>query len=117
MKIAVQGSKSFDDYNVFLRAMGTALSRMGEDKSFEIYAAGPVNLNNMAIGYANISEDGFRGRGMTVSCHKRPLSWFEKNLEEMEHFAFFKKPGEENSQLFAQADKLLKENAFLYEFK
>lgn len=117
MKIAVQATKNFEDYTIFLRAMGTALSRMGNDKSLEIYAAGPVNLNQMAIGYSNISEDGFKARGMKISCHKRPLGWFEKNLEEIQHFAFFKKPGEPNSKLFDQADALLKENAFLYEFK
>lgn len=117
MKIAVQGTKNFSDYNIFLRAMGTALSQMGNDKTLEIYAAGPVNLNQMAIGYSNVSEDGFRGRGMSISCHKRPLSWFENNLKDMDHFAFFKKPGEPDSKLFKQADEMLGANAFLYEFK
>jgi hypothetical protein len=31
MIVGVQGSKSFDDYNIFLRAIGTALSTIPKD--------------------------------------------------------------------------------------
>jgi len=49
MIIGIQASRNFDDYQVFLRAMGTALAMMQEgDKVFTIYSAGPVNLNSMA---------------------------------------------------------------------
>ena len=39
MKVLLQGSKDFDDYQVLMRAMGVALSSMPPmDKSFEIYS-------------------------------------------------------------------------------
>ena len=40
MIVAVQGTNDFDDYNIFIRAMGVALSTMQEDdKEFVIYSA------------------------------------------------------------------------------
>ena len=45
MIVAVQGTNDFDDYNIFIRAMGVAMSSMGEeDKEFVIYSVGPVKV-------------------------------------------------------------------------
>ena len=45
MIVAVQGTNDFDDYNIFIRAMGVALSTMQEDdKEFVIYSAGPARI-------------------------------------------------------------------------
>ena len=47
MIVAIQGTKTFDDYQIFLRAMGTALRELPEDdKEFLIFSAGPVNIKN-----------------------------------------------------------------------
>ena len=34
MNVAVQGTKNFIEYNVFMRAMGVALSSIADDKEF-----------------------------------------------------------------------------------
>ena len=57
MIVAIQGSKTFNDYTVFLRAMGTALSMMPtEDKELFIYSAGPAHINEMGMEFTNISD-------------------------------------------------------------
>lgn len=107
MRIAVQGSKNFSDYNIFLRAMRTALYAMPEDDNvIEIYALGPVTVNNMAIGFSNVSEDSLRGRGIKISCHKRPEKWGEDNISTIDYLAYFCKPGDSYSKLVHLADKL-----------
>jgi len=117
MKIAVQGSKTFSDYTIFLRAMRTALYSMTqEDKEVTLYAVGPVRVNDMAQEFSNVSEDGFRGRGMKISCRKMPQSWLENNMSTMDYFAFFKKPGETTSSLVEVADNS-GVDAQIYEFK
>ena len=48
MIVAVQGSKGFDDYSIFIRAMGVALASLPEDdEKFHIYSAGPAKVNSM----------------------------------------------------------------------
>lgn len=117
MKMAVQGSDSFSDYNIFMRAMRTALSTMDkDDKVFELYSIGPFRVNEMAREFSNVSEDGFRGRGMKNFCHKRPASWLKENMHDMDYFAFFKKPIDRMSSMIDLADSLEVE-AQVYEFE
>jgi len=105
MKIAVQGTSSFNDYSIFLRAMGTAMSAMNsEDAEIFIFSAGPFRINSMATEFTNISERGLRSRGKTIKVIKVPPSWIKKNIKSIGYFAFFSKPGEEPSALVAQAD-------------
>jgi hypothetical protein len=55
MIIAVQGSKDFDDYHVFLRAMGVAMSSMSkDDKEVYIYSVGPARINSMVLEFCNL---------------------------------------------------------------
>ena len=71
MKVGIQSSRYFDDYNVFMRAMGVALSPLkDEDKHLTIYSAGPPKLNNFVTGFVNLSEDGMKARGMSIKLQK-----------------------------------------------
>ena len=64
MIVAVQGTSNFNDYSVFLRAMGVALSSMpNNDKEFYIYSVGPARVNSMVSEFSNISEKGLKSRG------------------------------------------------------
>ena len=50
MIIGVQGTNAFEDYNVFLRAMGVALSGMPEeDKEIQVYSFGPAKINSFGL--------------------------------------------------------------------
>lgn len=107
MIVAVQGSRSFEDYSIFLRAMRTALYDMDkEDKEIYIYSAGPVRVNNMALEFSNVSERGLKARGIKIQCRKVPFGWLEENMSTIDYFAFFSKPGEPISKLVSVADDL-----------
>jgi hypothetical protein len=105
MIVATQGTKSFDDYSVFLRAMGTALSQLQEDdKEFYVYSAGPAKLNSMALEFCNVSERSLKARGIKIRLVKVPPSWIKENIHNISYFAFFSKPKEEISPLVSYAE-------------
>ena len=100
MIVAVQGTKSFDDYNVFLRAMGVAMSVLPDnDKYFYLYSAGPANINAMVSEFSNLSEKGMKSRGKKIKFYKVPPSWIEENIAEVNYFAYLSKPKESVSKL------------------
>ncbi len=83
MIVGVQGTSSFDNYNVFLRSMAVALSELlEEDKNFHIYSAGPNNINMMAMEFANLSEKGMKSRGKSIKFIKVTPQWLEENISE-----------------------------------
>lgn len=105
MIIGVQASRNFDDYSVFLRAMGTALSMMNEgDPYFTIYSAGPAKLNSMALEFANVSERSLKARGIRVRVTKVPPYFIKNNIEDFAYFAYFSKPKEPTSELVKYAE-------------
>lgn len=105
MKVAVQASKTFDDYQVFMRSMAVAMSDLKVGDSLEIYSAGPHKLNNFLAGFVNLSEDGMKARGMGISYYKVSHSWLEERLEQIDYFIYLSKPDERYSALVHQAEK------------
>jgi hypothetical protein len=105
MIVAIQGTRAFDDYTVFLRAMGTALSQMQDsDKEFYVYSAGPAQTNSMALEFCNVSERGLKARGIKIKLIKMPPSWIKENIHNIDYFAFFSKPKEAVSPLVSYAE-------------
>lgn len=105
MIIAVQGTNSFDDYSIFLRAMGVAMSGMSkEDKNVHVYSVGPVKINNFVAEFCNLSERGMKARGKKIKFFKVPTSWVEENLDSIDYFAFLSNQKESPSKLVAQAE-------------
>jgi hypothetical protein len=95
MIVAIQGTKNFDDYTIFLRAMGTAIRDLqDEDKQITIMSAGPAKINSFAQEFSNISERGLKGRGIKIKVVKIPPSWIEGNISVVNYLAFFSKPKE-----------------------
>lgn len=92
MILAVQGSKNFNDYSIFLSGMGTAMFRFNmdkEDNQIFIYTAGPRRINEMATEFANVSERGLRARGIRIQVRKIPPSWINENMGFIDYFAYF----------------------------
>jgi hypothetical protein len=105
MIVVVQGTNDFSDYNVFIRAMGVALSSMKEDdKEFYIYSAGPSKINSMVSEFCNLSERGMKARGMRIKNYKVPASWVSENMDYVNYFAFLSKPKQPVSKLVAEAE-------------
>lgn len=105
MIVVVQGTNDFNDYNVFIRAMGVAMSGMKEgDKEFYVYSAGPAKINSMVSEFCNLSERGMKARGMKIKYYKVPVQWVHENLEYVNYFAFLSKPKQPVSKLVAEAE-------------
>jgi hypothetical protein len=105
MIVAVQGTKDFNDYNVFIRAMGVAMSGMQEeDKEFIIYSVGPTKVNSMASEFTNLSERGMKARGKKIKFYKAPFSWIEENMSYINYFAFLSDANKSQSNLINIAE-------------
>ena len=104
MKVLLQGSKDFDDYQVLMRAMGVALSSMPpQDKSFEIYSVGPHKTNDLAVSFANLTENNLKSRGIKVRFHKLPVRLAEEKIHKFDYMAYLSNP--ENKRLSALTNK------------
>lgn len=104
MNVVVQGTKQFDEYNVFLRAMGVALSNMQEnDTEFNVYSVGPARINSMVSEFCNLSERGMKSRGKKIKFYKVPFEWIDENMDYMNYFVFLSKPKEHLSKMIVNA--------------
>lgn len=105
MKVLIQGSKAFEDYNVFMRAMAVALSSLkGTEDSITFYSAGPHRVNNFLTGFVNLSEDGMKNRGMSIKMYKVAHAWVEEHLDEIDYFVYLSNHNEKPSRLANMAD-------------
>jgi hypothetical protein len=106
MIVAVQGTKDFDDYSVFIRAMGVAMCNMKDaDKEFVIYSAGPARVNSFVSEFSNLSERGMKARGRKIKFYKVANAWLEQNINQIDYVAFLSKPKEPGSKLVDLAEK------------
>lgn len=105
MIVGIQGTSSFNDYSVFLRAMGVALRELTEDDTeFTVFSAGPLTINRFASEFLNVSERSLKARGIKVKLVKVPPSWFKTNMNIINYFAYFSKPKEPVSDLVDMAE-------------
>jgi hypothetical protein len=116
MIVGVQGTGSFDNYNIFLRSMAVALSELQEqDKDFIIYSAGPNNISMMAMEFVNLSERGMKSRKKNIKFFKVTSEWLEENIKDINHFAFLSNPKEPVSKI-VHLSKLNNINTNVYTF-
>jgi hypothetical protein len=95
MIVVVQGAKGFDDYSIFLSGMRSALINLpDDDKQFTVFSAGPVNINNMAMEFINVTERGLKARGIKSKLVKIPPSWIEQNHHDIDLLAYYTLPKE-----------------------
>lgn len=103
MNIAVQGTKEFSDYTIFMRAMGVALSSC-DDGEFNVYSAGPSTINSFTAEFCNRSENSLKNHGIKIKYHKVPPSYLEQNISNIDYFAFLSTPNQRPSKLTACAE-------------
>jgi hypothetical protein len=95
MIVVVQGTKNFNDYSIFLSGIRSALIRKDEhDKEFIVFTAGPININNMAMEFLNVTERSMKAKGIKTKLVKIPPKWIEDNHAEIDYFAFYCLPKE-----------------------
>lgn len=104
MIIAVQGTKSFNDYETFIRAMGVALSNAKNDGMIEVWSAGPHIINNFTAAFCNSTENYLKQKGYRVSFKKLPANMIEDNISDVSFFALLANKKEPNTKLLASAE-------------
>lgn len=104
MIVGIQGTNSFEDYNVFLRSIGVALSNLeANDKYFYIYSAGPARVNSMVMEFVNLSERSMKARGKKIKFYKVAPDWISENMSDVNYFIFLSKEKESLSRLVGEA--------------
>lgn len=101
MIVGIQGSRNFNDYTVFLRAMGTALHDLDGDEEFTIISAGPYRLNEMALEFINVSN--WKSRGIKAKVVKMPPAALKERIADLDYFVYFSLPKESESDLVREA--------------
>lgn len=105
MKIAVHGSKNFDNYEVFKRSMAVALSSLrGKHENATVYSAGPHRVNNFVAEFVNISESSMKSWGIDLRFHKVAPQWIEEHASDIDYFIYLSKPHEPVSRLTRQME-------------
>lgn len=106
MIIVVEGTKDFSDYEIFMRAMGVALSNVSNDQEIQVWSAGPHKINNFTAAFCNSSENYLRQKGFKVTFSKASASWIAENLSYVNYYAFFSLPKESLSRLVQKAQTI-----------
>lgn len=104
MIIVVEGSKSFDDYETFMRGMGVALSDLDDSGTIEVWSAGPYKINSFTAAFCNSSENYLKQKGYKVKFSKVTHQWVSENMNSVNHFAYYSNPNERPSRLTAEAE-------------
>lgn len=103
MIIVVEGTKSFEDYEIFMRAMGVALSNATNDTEIQVWSVGPHKINSFTASFCNSSENFLRQKGFKISFSKVNFSWVIENMSYVNYYAFFSLPKDPLSKLVQQA--------------
>jgi len=106
MVIVVEGTKSFSDYDIFMRAMGVALSSKTDDPDIQVWSAGPHTINSYTAAFCNSSENFLKQKGYKITFSKVPSYWIIQNISFVNYFAFFSSPKENVSRLTQQAQQV-----------
>ncbi len=105
MIVVVQGTNGFTDYQVFLRAIGVALSSLKDgDDQLHIHSVGPAKVNSMAMEFVNISERSMRSRGIKIKLRYTPPSWVVENMSNIDYFIYLSTPNESKGNLVKEAE-------------
>lgn len=85
--------------------MGTAMSTLPEgDSEINIFTGGPVNINQMALEFSNISERSLKARGIKIKTTRVSAKWLKENVKTIDYLAFFSKPKEPLSDVVKAAE-------------
>ena len=106
MIVALQGTRGFNDYSIFLRGMGVALRNMDRDNDTEfiVYSAGPSQINSFAMEFLNINERSLKAYGIRTKLVKVPPKWLEEHVHTFNYVLYFSKPKESLSPIVDLAD-------------
>ena len=78
MRLLIESTKGFKDYEVFMRAMGVVMGQMEDkDGSIDVFSVGPHKLNAMASEFFNVAENSLKARGIKHSFNILPHQYLK----------------------------------------
>jgi hypothetical protein len=98
MIITVEGTKTFSDYEIFMKAMSVALSNI-KDNEINVWSLGPHKINSFTASFCNSSESFLKNKGFKVNFYKISHTWLAENLSSVNYYAFFSLPKEAESRM------------------
>jgi hypothetical protein len=105
MIIAVEGTKSFADYEIFMRAMSVALSNI-KDNEIQVWSLGPHAINNYTAAFCNSSENFLKQKGFKISFHKVYAGWVAENINHVDYYGYFSSPKDPLSKMTTLAQSV-----------
>lgn len=99
MIIAVEGTKDFNDYEIFMRAMSVGMSNLNGDNDIQVWSLGPHKINGFTASFCNSSENYLKSKGIKISFYKVNHQWVAENMYSINYFAFFSLPKEPESRM------------------
>jgi hypothetical protein len=106
MKVLIQGTKTFNQYEIFINALGRIIRSMDDsDDELVVATLGPQNITHMAHEFINVSERTLKANGVRPKVLPRTVRWAKTNLDDFDQFVFFCKPKERLSEIAALVDK------------
>ena len=106
MIICIEGSRSFDDYDVFMRAMGVALSGAKPDSNVAIWVINSHKLNNFARSLFDIKESHFKSHKIKARVVPVTRHYAELRLADIDYFVYCCRKRDKVSSLVAEAELL-----------
>lgn len=106
MIIAVEGSKTFDNYDIFMRAMGVALSKPMSSNEIQVWSLGPHKINSFTASFCNSSESFLKNKGFKINFYKVSHAWVAENLSSVNYYAFFSLPKDQESRMCKAAQDI-----------
>lgn len=117
MKILVHGTKSFNQYEIFINALGRVIRSMDdEDGELIVATLGPTNVTHMAHEFINVSERTLKANGIKARVLPRTIRWAKSNLDEFDELIYFCKPKEQLSEIAALVDKKSTTDLVVYRY-
>ena len=94
MVIVVEGTKTFADYEIFMRAMTVAMSTPILNNEIQVWSLGPHKINNFTAAFCNSSENYLKQKGFKVSFSKVNTDWVRTHVGSVDYYAYFSLPKE-----------------------
>lgn len=94
MIIAVEGTKQFSDYELFMNGMAVAMKHPNHNNEIQVWSLGPHKINSFTAAFCNTTENYLKSKGFKVSFSKVHPDWVRQNIEHVSYHAFFSLPKE-----------------------
>lgn len=117
MKVMIHGTNKFDQYDIFINALGRVIRSIPEeDGELTLFPLGPTNVNSMCHEFINISERSLKANGIKGKVIPRPVKWGKDNYKDFDLFLFFCKPKEPLSDIATLIDKKGSPDVLVYRY-